>query len=206
MSSAKVFHTKAHERKKNEKYYTPAWATRIVLPHLPTTRCKVWWEPAAGDGGIMRVLEQANDYTVYASDIAPDSPHIATLNFLTTSQAPPGTRLIVTNPPFGTGGRLAFQFCWHALRLMEPVSGAVAMLLRDDFDSAGGRRALFALHPAFHKKVVINTRIRWTNLPQDPDKGPSGSHAWFIWDWARHAGPPSLFYAEADEDPLEAAR
>lgn len=203
--AGKVFHTKAHARKKGEKYYTPAWVTRCLLRqvHLPDPTHV--WEPAAGDGKIVDALRSVFGVYVYGSDVAPDRTDILPFDFLTAAHAVVRCDIIISNPPFGTGGRLAFQFCWHALRLMERRKGKVAMLLRDDFDSAKGRKALFRDHPAFDMKIVITDRIRWTNLPQDAKKGPSGSHAWFIWDWSRDMTQhTALVYESADEDPLEA--
>lgn len=197
MSAGKVFHTKSHARQKNEKYYTPGWATEIVIPYL-ALEGKAVLEPAAGNGEIVEVLKRNRMYVV-AEDIAPDDTTgrgftIAQQNFLTRVDLLVDN--IVTNPPFGAGGRLAFQFCWHALRLTERHKGKVAMLLRDDFDSAPGRRLLFRDCPAFDKKIVILERIRWTNLPQSLEHGPSGAHAWYLWDWAREPGPPTLHYGE----------
>lgn len=200
MSAGKVFHTKAHARQKNEKYYTPEWATLALLRHFDVMAEGWTWEPAAGNGDMVRPL-QYHGARVLASDISPDYGGAVVQNFLTVRSAKRfigDTQVLVnkiaTNPPFGTGGRLAFQFAHHALRLMEPVKGKVAMLLRDDFDSAGGRTALFGDHPAWHQKIVLTERIRWVNLPQSTEHGPSGAHAWFIWDWARTAGPATLAY------------
>lgn len=195
MTAGKVFHTKAHARQKNEKYYTPARPVEVIIPYVATLlkKCPLVWEPAAGADNIANKLRE-HGHSVFSSDISPDLPSITPANFLTARVAPEGCRLILTNPPFGTQGRLAFQFCWHALRLMEPVGGAVVMLMRDDFDSAGGRLELFAKHPAFDKKVVLSERVRWANLPQKKDAGPSGSHAWYIWDWSRPNMAPTLHY------------
>lgn len=200
-SSGKVFHTKAHKRQKNEKYYTDGWCVDALLRHFDVSTEGWTWEPAAGNGDIVRPL-QAAGARMLASDIDPDYPGAAVANFLTsTSAVDPKRKIvvnkIVTNPPFGTGGRLAFQFCWHALRLMEPVKGSVAMLMRDDFDSAGGRQELFKNHPAWDKKIVLTERVRWVNLPQSTEHGPSGSHAWYIWDWERRAyGRPAALHYE----------
>lgn len=202
----KVFHTKAHDRKKGEKYYTPAWVTRCLIRVLGgrLTTVPLIVEPAAGDGKIVDELRH-HGYAVEASDLTPDRFDIVSIDFFSMTAILSPAAAIITNPPFGVGGRLAFQFCWHALRLMEQRCGLVAMLLRDDFDSAKGRRKLFADHPAFDMKIVITDRIRWTNLPQDAKKGPSGSHAWFIWDWSRDPTQhTALVYASADEDPLAA--
>lgn len=196
MTTGKVFHTKAHKRQKNEKYYTPARPVQVVLRYLSFKTPPFFplvWECAAGAGNISELLAERG-FEVFASDIDPDKPSIAPINFLTQRVAPEGCRVILTNPPFGTGGRLAYQFCWHALRLMEPVGGMVVMLMRDDYDSAGGRLELFDRHPAFDKKIVLSERVRWTNLPQKKDAGPSGSHAWFVWDWSRAPGPATLHY------------
>lgn len=190
---AKVFHTKGHARQRLEKYYTPAWCTEALLRHLPVVgHGAVIWEPACGDGGIVTPLREAG-YRVVASDIAPDGSFNRS-DFFSASHVPTDVGAIVTNPPFGPGGRTAYQFIWHALRLVEPRKGLVAMLLRDDFDSAGGRQELFQ-HPAFDRKIVLTERIRWTNLEQKA-AGPSGSHAWFVWDFKRDTSkPPTLHYA-----------
>jgi hypothetical protein len=180
-SGGKVFYTKAHERMALEKYYTPRWATEALLRHLSLNPVAAIYEPAAGDGGVATPLKDAG-YQVFASDIAPDASWIWQQNFFTVARTP--VRGIITNPPYGTGGGLAVRFCWHALRLMEPGKGIVAMLLRDDFDSAGGRQQLFKYNPAWHKKIVLTERLRWTNLEQKK-AGPSNNHAWYIWDWAR---------------------
>jgi hypothetical protein len=93
---------------------------------------------------------------------------------------------IVTNPPYV----LAKEFCGHAIALMEPVRGFVAMLLRTDFDHAKTRSYLFANCPPFAKKLVLTRRIQWF---EDSKGSPSFNHAWFIWNW-RHKGPPTLAY------------
>lgn len=202
--AGKVFHTKAHKRMKNEKYYTPAWATRCLTRNVSFDGDVS--EPAAGNGAVA-VAFMDGKRRVFASDLEPDDPSsclIERLDFLATKVSP--AKHIVTNPPFGTGGNLAVKFVRHALKLAEYHGGKVAMLLRDDFDSAKGRRELFADHPAFDRKIVLTDRIRWTNLPQNPKKGPSGSHAWFVWDWARNRDEwPIVQYERADEDPLTAA-
>jgi methylase of polypeptide subunit release factors len=94
---------------------------------------------------------------------------------------------IVTNPPYV----LAREFIEHALRIMRPVQGIVAMLLRTDFDHAATRQHLFSGCEAFAKKVVLTKRIVWFD---GPNAAPSFNHAWYIWNW-RHVGPPTLAYA-----------
>lgn len=196
--SGKVFHTKHYKRQPREKYYTPGWVTDILVTELlKQARLRygdMIWEPAAGNGDIAKALADNWYLPTYASDIDPDNPQIERRNFLTTPVVPRPAGAIISNPPFGAGGAAAFQFCWHALRLMEHHNGLVAMLLRDDFDSAPGRKELFQ-HPAWGTKLVIWKRIRWVNLEQKAN-GPSGAHAWYIWDWTRPPGPPIIKYKE----------
>jgi hypothetical protein len=98
---------------------------------------------------------------------------------------------VITNPPYGAGGRLAVAFIGKALSLAEEASGQVAMLLKVDFDSGRTRNWLFGDCTSFAKKVVLRRRIMW--FPSETGCGPSENHAWFIWDW-RHSGPATIAY------------
>jgi hypothetical protein len=177
-----------YERKERDLYETPWWCTEALIPHLPW-KPKVVWEPACGGGKMVAVLNRHAH--VWAADIEPKCEGAETLDFFDLDPAeshlgdhPIG---IITNPPY----ELATEFCEHALRLMEPVSGLVAMLLRTDFDHAKSRSHLFRDCPAFAKKVVLTKRIKWF----EESKGqPSFNHSWWIWDW-KHDGPPTIGYA-----------
>lgn len=191
MNAGTVFRDKPHPRMAQEKYYTPVWVTEALLRR--EYFAPVVWEPAAGNGIMARVLADAGA-KVYLSDIAPDRSDIITLDFFTNQ--PPGKWDVVTNPPFGHAGALAVKFIERALELTCLDGGKVAMLLRDDFDSAPGRVHLFRDHPAWGTKLVLLERIRWTNLPQKK-AGPSGAHAWYIWDWGlpqMHRLAPRILY------------
>jgi hypothetical protein len=54
---------------------------------------------------------------------------------------------------------MAVRFIEHALKLTVPH---VAMLLRNDFDSAIGRQQLFRFNPMFAGKLVLLNRIKWS--------------------------------------------
>lgn len=139
-------------------------------------------DPAAGAGNIVDVFSAAG-LLIEGSDINPAAIHIhGPLDYLTA--VPGSVRNIVTNPPYGKGGRMAVTFIRKALMDTELASGKVAMLLRVDFDSAHGRRLIFGDHPAFAAKYALTKRIRWANLPQS-DSGPTDNHAWYVWDWSR---------------------
>lgn len=162
-------------------YYTPTWVTEALLS-VEVFPNEIW-EPACGDGHMARVLsEYANRVAIEATDLPND--------FLMFDRIPDYVESIITNPPYSHG--LAEKFVRHALDLTEPVKGKVAMLLPLAWDSAKGRRDIFAGHPAFKAKYTLTHRIRWANLEQKK-AGPSQNHAWYVWDW-NNAGSPICGY------------
>lgn len=170
-----------YERKERDAYETPEWATVALLPHLPRDKPIEIWEPACGSGKMVRALSSFGN--VVGTDIERGQDF---LFCILSPWHPSKVDAIITNPPYA----LAKEFIGHALGLMEPVAGIVAMLLRTDFDHAKTRQYLFANCPAFAKKVVLTKRIQWF---EDSTGQPSFNHAWFIWDY-RHKGPPTLAY------------
>jgi hypothetical protein len=172
-----------YERVANEKYFTPIWVTEALLS--VETFAGGIWDPFAGDGRILAALPP--EMPSYGSDIAPDAEGIKALDFFDV-KAGSAWPNIVSNPPYGVQSRLAVRCIEHALDLTRPLGGKVAMLLKVGFDSAGGRRHLFADHPAFAVEYRLTKRIRWTNLPQS-DAGPTENHSFFVWDWRKRPGP-----------------
>jgi hypothetical protein len=169
-----------YERKDRDLYETPFWVTHALVPHLPAGR-KIW-EPACGSGSIVRVLASYG-YDVYASDVADGEDFFA-------DNTAHGSDGIITNPPYTD----VAVFIQHAIDVMMPNNGFVAMLLAADFDSAKSRRNLFADCPIFSKTVVLTKRIVWFERTDGKPAAPSENHRWFIWDW-KHGGPPTIGYA-----------
>jgi hypothetical protein len=165
-----------YARKALDNYETPEWVTHAVVPHLGS-KLHIW-EPAAGGGKMVRALANAG-CTVEASDISDGRDFLKTPAIFNCD-------VIMTNPPYF----LAQEFIEHAIEVMQPSMGKVAMLLRTDFDHAKGRRHLFGECPIFAKKLVLTRRIVWFEAPK---AAPSFNHAWYIWDW-KHVGPPVLAY------------
>lgn len=164
-----------HEARGLDAYFSPPEAVASLLhieaTHLPA----IIWEPAAGDGAIVRPL-QAAGYKVFASDIADYGLEgCATgVNYLKAAP-PPGVQGIVTNPPY----RLASAFA-------EKASGEVpylALLLRTNFLESTSRLPFFRKHePA---RIWISSR----RLPMMHRHGWAGPRApsntcfaWFVWD------------------------
>jgi hypothetical protein len=166
-----------YERKERDCYETPEWVTRALLPHFPREPDRIW-EPACASGKMVAVLSDIA-FTM-GTDITDG------VDFLTCDEPRLVYDAVITNPPY----KLATEFIGHALALMQPSSGFVAMLLRTDFDHAKTRQHLFSCCPMFAKKLVLTKRIRWF---EDSTGSPSFNHAWFVWDW-KHEGPPTLAY------------
>ncbi len=173
-----------YARKERDLYETPEWVTEALLPHLPRSTSFIW-EPACGSGKMMRVFSRRGLGFV-GTDITDGEDFLMSVGPGSDEQPD----AIITNPPYEQGT----EFCEHSLRLMEPVNGLVAMLMRTDFDHAKSRSHLFRDCPAFAKKVVLTKRIMWFEPePGLKGKSPSFNHAWFIWDW-KHEGAPTLAY------------
>ena len=162
-----------YERIERDRYETPEWVTRALLPHLGNI--KSVWEPAAGSGKMARVLE--------AATASPIERHISRTGFLAGWRT--ACRRHRDHPPYTS----AALFIEHALQTTNG-SGKVAMLLRTDFDHAKTRWHLFSGCPAFARKIVLTKRIQWF---ENSTGSPSFNHAWYIWNH-QHAGKPTLEY------------
>ncbi len=172
-----------YERLADDKYYTPAWVTEALIRQFDFP-WKMIWEPAAGNGAMSTPLAQAG-FHVLTTDISPEAKFVGQSNFLEAAALPDDIFTIVTNPPFTH----AKAFVEKALDLTEGYRGIVAMLLRNEWDSASTRMHLFN-HPAFRCKIVLTRRPQW--FPESTT-GPRHNFSWFIWDWA-HSGKPYMVW------------
>lgn len=177
-----------YERLAGDKYFTPGWVTESLLS--VESFVGGVWDPAAGQGHILAALPPG--MPSYGSDISPDADHIKAVDFFDVRAGTIWPN-VCANPPYGVQSRLAVRFIEHALHLTQPLGGKVAMLLKVGFDSAPGRRRLFADHPAFAAEYRITRRIHWANIPVKLDAkgrptGPTEHHSWFLWDWRKRGG------------------
>jgi hypothetical protein len=121
------------------------------------------WEPAAGNGAIVRVLTEAG-YRVRATDLANG------IDFLQAKRRMPN---VITNPPFSDGR--AEAFCRHALKI---ATHKVAMLLPMWFLEGVQRHELFAKQPL--KAIYILSR-RPTFGKDQECHAPFGNF-WAVWE------------------------
>lgn len=144
------------------------------------------WEPACGTGEMVARLARVGHAAV-GTDIS----FGASWNFLTTYQrAAKDVETIITNPP----NKLNLDFVRHALKLMEPVRGAVAIYQRHEWDTTKKTAEIFE-HPAFAMKIVPRFRPIWI-APEPGKKASSPFHkwSWYVWDW-KHKGAPVVRFA-----------
>ncbi|AXQ69763.1 DNA methyltransferase [Caulobacter phage CcrSC] len=194
-----------YARSEHDHYPTPPKATQAFLDHPYVASLiadRVIWEPACGNGAIVKVIAPqvratyATDLVVYPGDFEPDGlgdfyaikdlANDLSLVIGKTAEVPDG---IITNPPYGKD---AERFARHALDLMRPVGGFVAMLCRHEWDAAKGRKDLFD-SPAFAAKITLRFRPRWF---ENTTGAPRHSYAWYVWSWAKDAAtPPMTLYA-----------
>ena len=170
-----------YARKPNDFYETPAWVTNALQPCLVGAR--MIWDPAAGDGAMVKVMHSWPSVKVNGTDIRGGCDFLGP-NIVRDSVP---FDAIVCNPPYS----MAQAFIEKALQITRKPRGRVAMLLRVDYDSAKTRRHLFGSCPEFSMKLVLTSRIRWF---AGSTGSPSFNHAWFIWDWANLGRPAKIRY------------
>jgi hypothetical protein len=164
-----------HEARGGAPEFKPpaaGWSLLAVeAAHLP----RRIWEPAAGDGAIVKPLEAAG-YAVTASDLADYGLEGCEtgLDYL-EAKARPGIEGVVTNPPY----RLAMAFAEKALAEVPYL----ALLLRTNFLESTARLPFFRRHaPAriwiSSRRLPMMHRHGW----QGPRAPSNTCFAWFVWD------------------------
>jgi hypothetical protein len=157
-----------------DAYFSPPEAALSLMhiegQYLP----KCIWEPAAGDGAIVRPFLNAG-FTVIASDLIDYGLEDCRsgVDYLKAApvREPHG---IVTNPPY----KLAMKFAEKALC----ETFYLALLLRTNFLESTTRLSFFREHqPAriwiSSRRLPMMHRHGW----QGP-RAPSNTFAWFVWD------------------------
>ncbi len=171
-------------------YLTPRWATLALLPHIQHLVTVL--EPAAGRGGIVRVLKE-NGIKVEPFDVYTYQDEEITVNrrnFFSQRWDSKYSKLrmnikagdggIICSPPL----HLIDRFIKKALSMTEH-HGTVAMWLPNSIDTQYRYHEFFCC-PAFYKKVIPVRRLALGNDETE-------LKSWFIW---RHGygGDPHVFY------------
>ncbi|MBZ9894224.1 hypothetical protein LB545_07685 [Mesorhizobium sp. BR1-1-6] len=165
------------EREKDDFYPTPPEPTRALL-HAEINRLKEFgtiWEPAAGDGAMVREMESVG-LTVRASDLIDRGCDADIRSFYDFPVAP--ARAIITNPPFSECGWGNGKARWlkHALDVLDVEY--MALLMNWGWPGAGGLGPFYAAHPP--ARVYL---MRW-KIDFTGQGAPPMLNAWFVWDRA----------------------
>jgi len=176
-------------------YPTPPWATRALFEHViprigfADLRFDGVWEPACGEGHMLKVIEEYID-RVDGSDIH-DYGGMGTDSIIDFVESHDLDHIkydwIITNPPFKD--KLTERFVLRALDLAQV---GVAMFVRSQWAVEGVWRYehIFRDRPptveAFFTERVPLSVGRW-----DPDGGTATAYCWLV--WVRDRAPLSLF-------------
>jgi predicted RNA methylase len=192
-------HGAEYVRVERDLYPTPSWVIGALAEHVELRGLTVW-ECACGDGRMAEALRFQGCARVYATDVEDrGAGQDEVLDFL-SARVPQMERapdLIVTNPPFGQGGRLATAFIEAALSRIRQHRGLLALLLPCDFDSAKTRAPHFGNSPDFVGKIVLRERVVWFQRNDGIREAPKENSAWFLWEHSplRVRHPPVILYS-----------
>jgi hypothetical protein len=164
-----------YARNQHDAYWTPAWCTRVLLKHFEPE--PLVWEPACGQGHISKVLCELG-FDVISTDLHDHGYGTPGTDFL--DAAPRDVGSIITNPPY----EISDEFAERACGLMKSRGGSVAMLLRNEWDSAKSRTKLLSDH--FRMKLVLTKRPQWS---ENSKASPRHNFAWFVWDFSFEGVP-----------------
>ena len=182
-------HESGYSRVERDFYPTPSWVIDALTEHANLAgRCV--WECACGDGRMAQALKAAGA-SVYLSDVVDRGYCDELLDF--TSEQQPKTNF-VTNPPFGSRGKLAELFIASGLRRI-PNHGLLALLLPNDFDFAKTRQRFFGDCACFAGKLVLTQRVVWFERSDGKKEAPKENTAWFLWR-SQTGQRPTLTYCD----------
>lgn len=149
-----------HKSDPRDRCYTPAYALDPLLPYLPAG---LVWEPAAGEGHLVRALQGAGRQVV-ASEITRGE------NFFEYAPAVPWA-VQVTNPPYSSK--------YHWLERSYGLGRPFALLLPLETLGAWSAQRFFRQHGV--EVLLLNKRVNYYM----PVKGIMGTanfpSAWFCW-------------------------
>jgi len=166
------------ERETDDFYPTPPEPTRAFL-HAEIDRLRDFitiWEPAAGDGAMVREMESVG-FDVFASDLIDRGPRTDELRSFYDYGAAP-SRAIVTNPPFSECGWGNGKARWLKHALDNLGIEYMALLMNWGWPGAGGLGPFYAQHPP--ARVYL---MRW-KIDFTGQGAPPMLNAWFVWDKA----------------------
>src|SRR5574341_1352263 len=157
---------------------TPAYALTPILPYLPR---RPLWEPAAGNGNIVRALTDKG-WTVVGTDI------LTGQDFFTCD--PPfdhGFFGIITNPPYS----LKFKWLERCIQFERPFALLVPV------EMIGAKQCQDIVRYNGFEMMLLNRRVNF----EMPNKGYNGTGAQFPVMWLTwHILPQQVMFGEIVQD------
>ncbi len=179
-------------REINDFYPTPPEVTRALLAvegaRIAEAGNGSVWEPAAGDGAMVRELE-AYGFHCAKSDIIDRGCGADLVDYFAVTVPP--ARAMVTNPPYKEISARDGQGRWltHAFDLGLDY---IALFLNYDWPAAAGLARILARHP-ISRVYVARWKVDFTGKGAPPQR-----NAWFIWDAAWAGETAMRFLDRAD--------
>ena len=185
-------------REKDDFYPTPPEPTRALL-RAEMQRLRdfpVIWEPACGDGAMVREIRAAG-LNCFGTDLIQRTdgtdPDLWISDFFAEPICPRGAKAIITNPPYhlinerdGKGA-----WVWHAMETLKV--DYMALLLSWSWPGAGGHARLWQEHPPA-RVYLMRWKIDFTGAG-----APPMLNAWFVWD-RQHKGETVLRMLDRNDD------
>lgn len=163
------------KRSPADYYPTPAWCVHRLLDERLFLPGKHWHEPCAGDGAIIRAVNERREVEWSATelreecraDLEPLTPRGLTIGDFTQAAYPPAKYdVIITNPPFSIARQIIEASLERAL--------VVVALLRLNFLASEKRADLMRTNAP--DVYVLPNRPSFTGEGTD-----SIEYAWFVW-------------------------
>lgn len=157
-------------------YPTPLWGTRALcewLTNNPRCELRTCWEPACGEGHMVRALRESFGQ-VAASDVFDYGfPNAIQHDFLLLPQATDAD-WIITNPPFSLAGEFASK-------ALDIADCGVALLVRIAFlESADRYRTLFRFQPPSDILQFVE-RLPMQKGVVNREGSSATAYCWLVW-------------------------
>jgi len=152
------------KRVERDFYPTPKAAVLPLLPHLKPNA--TFFEPCAGDGRLIRHLEEAGHTCKYACDIEPLDPRVCKRDALDVSFV--SADYAITNPPWG-------RKILHPI--IEHYASMVPTWLLADADWAHTKQS--SPYMAMCSKIVSIGRVKWI---EDSKMTGKDNAAWYLFE------------------------
>lgn len=189
-------HVQKKERRKDDWYPTgQPEAIRALLARDGERIRKLGsvWEPACGDGALVRIIREEGIYCVASDLVDRGCPNSFLADYFTmhVSEAP----AIITNPPYNLITARDGKGAWLRHTLEMPNWRYLALLLGWEWPAGkqNGFGALLDTNP-FSYCYLMRWKLDFTGEGQAPQR-----NAWFVWDRDDPRTEPGFRWLDRDD-------